>query len=86
MTKEKAVGVVERLLPFCAHFIISIPIVKWIKPAFNGNPHEEQIKDDWSNEEVVSTFPNITHYFKGDKVGAYVLPGGQCKAGSGHSP
>jgi len=65
--------VVERLLPFCSYFIISIPIVKWIQPAFNGNSHEEPIKDDWSHEEVMSTFPTITRHFKGDKIGAYVL-------------
>lgn len=64
---------VERLLPFCSYFIISIPIVKWIQPAFNGNPHEEHIKDVWCHEEVMSTFPTITRHFKGDKIGAYVL-------------
>jgi predicted TPR repeat methyltransferase len=75
MTKEDAIAVVQGLMPFCSYLIISIPIVKWEQPAFNGNPFEEHIKDDWSHSEVMSAFQNIEQHYAGEKIGAYVVRG-----------
>lgn len=75
MTKEEAVSVVDKFTPMCSYFIISIPIVKWVQGPFDGNPWEEHVKDDWSHDEVMSTFPNIEAHFVGQKVGVYVVRG-----------
>jgi predicted TPR repeat methyltransferase len=75
MTKNEAISVVMNLLPFCKYFIISIPIVKWEQGEIDGNPYEAHVKDDWSHEEVISTFPHIQQQWKGAKIGVYVLRG-----------
>ena len=75
MTKEEAVAVVDKFTPMCSYFIISIPIVKWVQGAFHGNPYEEHVKDDWSHEEVMSTFRNVEAHFVGKQIGVYVIRG-----------
>jgi hypothetical protein len=37
----------------------------------DGNPYEEHVKDDWSHNEVLSSFTNIIDDWQGEVVGAY---------------
>ena len=54
MTKDEAVRVFDKVN---SSAIISIPIVHWPQGHEHGNPYEEHVKDDWSVQEVLDTFP-----------------------------
>jgi predicted TPR repeat methyltransferase len=75
MEKEEAQAVVGGLLKQCRWFIISIPIVKWEQGAINDNDHEIHVKDDWSHNEVMDSFDNISYAFVGSEIGVYALRG-----------
>lgn len=75
MEKEEAQSVVNKLLKQCRWLIISIPIIKWEQGVVNDNTHEIHVKDDWSHEEVVSSFGNIVYAFRGSQIGVYALHG-----------
>lgn len=62
MTKEEAVEVWEKALDNAGACLISIPTVHWPQGHEHGNPYEEHIKDDWSDDEVFETFVGITDY------------------------
>lgn len=71
MSIEDALRVWDRASQHCAFGVISIPIIHYHQHAINGNPYEEHIKEDWSHEEVMATFPHIVDSWQGDIVGAY---------------
>lgn len=73
MTKEESILVVNRLLVNCKRIIISIPIVHFPQEQINDNPFEEHVKDDWSNQEVLESFSNITATWLGQTIGVYLL-------------
>lgn len=72
MTKDQALKVWDRVSRDARYAIIVIPIIHYHQGAINGNPYEEHIKDDWTHEEVLETFPEITEFWVGDVVGAYL--------------
>ena len=73
MTKEEAIDVVNNSLLISDYVVISIPIIKYPQDAINGNPFEEHVKDDWTHEEVMETFPHIKQSWTGEIVGCYLL-------------
>jgi SAM-dependent methyltransferase len=75
MSKDDAINVFAKFKPVCKYFIISIPIVKWPQEALNDNPYEVHVKDDWSHDEVMGTFPSVGAFFSGQQIGVYVLKG-----------
>jgi 2-polyprenyl-3-methyl-5-hydroxy-6-metoxy-1,4-benzoquinol methylase len=75
MSKDDAIDVFAKFKPVCKYFIISIPIVKWPQEALDGNPYEVHVKDDWSHDEVMETFPSVGAFFSGQQIGVYVLKG-----------
>lgn len=50
---------------------LSIPIVRYPQGALEGNPHEIHVKEDWTHEEVLSTFPGINDSWTGSIIGVY---------------
>lgn len=52
--------------------VLSIPIRHYPQGAEEGNPYEVHVKDDWTHEEVMETFPGITDSWQGTEVGVYV--------------
>lgn len=56
MSKDDAIALVENILENCQTLIISIPIIHMPQDEINGNPFEVHVKDDWSHEEVMSTW------------------------------
>lgn len=65
MTKDEAIQLVETALNHCDTMIISIPIIHMPQDAVNGNPFEIHVKDDWSHDEVMSTWqPYIKSFYK----------------------
>lgn len=71
MTVDEALGVWDKASKYCAFAVISIPIIEYHQHAINGNPYEEHIKEDWTHQEVLDTFPNIVDSWQGNVVGAY---------------
>jgi len=77
MTKSEAMMLVEQILDHCQTLIISIPIIHMPQDAVEGNPFEVHVKDDWSHDEVMATWPDYIkqHYRKSgkSKIGVYWL-------------
>lgn len=73
MTKEDAVQLMTKLLANSKRIIISIPIVHYPQDEVNGNPFERHVKDDWSHQEMIDTFPQITKHWQGKVIGVYLL-------------
>jgi len=77
MTKEDAIQLVNNVLIHCKTLIISIPIVHMPQDEIEGNPFEVHVKDDWSHDEVMSTWQQyiVKHYRKSSKskIGVYWL-------------
>jgi cyclopropane fatty-acyl-phospholipid synthase-like methyltransferase len=71
MTKEQALDVWQKVSFQADCALISIPIIHYHQGEINGNPYEHHVKDDWSHEEVLSSFSNIVDSWQGEVVGAY---------------
>lgn len=75
MTKEEAQEVMKLAQETSYLVIMSIPIVHYPQDEFEGNPYEAHVKDDWSTEEVLSSFSNIVHYGVENEIGVFLLGG-----------
>lgn len=73
ITKEEAIKVVDDLLKVAKRIIVSIPIVHFPQGEEEGNPYEAHVKDDWSDTEMLETFPQIKRSWTGNKIGVYLL-------------
>lgn len=73
MTKEKAIEMVKLAVSLSDLVIISIPIVHYPQDEYEGNPYEKHVKDDWSHEEVMSSFDHIFEWGVEGEIGVYLL-------------
>ena len=73
ITKEEAVTIVDKVLGISPYMVISVPIIYYPQGPLEGNPYEIHAKEDWSHEEVMSTFPQIKKHWTGNVVGCYLL-------------
>jgi len=73
MEKEEAQALIGRLLTVSRVVLISIPIIHYPQGEVHGNPFEAHVKDDWSHEEVGSSFPHIASFFVHNFIGIYLL-------------
>ena len=74
VTKEDAIAIVDQVMAISKYAIISIPIVHWPQSERHNNPYEVHVKDDWSDQEVKSTFSKyIKKSHAGEKIGVYWL-------------
>lgn len=73
MTKDEAVALVQRISTMAKHIVIAIPVVHYPQGALEGNPYEVHVKDDWTNQEVLDSFENITDYRIFSTTAAYWL-------------
>lgn len=71
MSKEDAVKVWENAAKQAKYAVIAIPTIHYPQGVHNHNPYEEHVKDDWSVQEVLDTFTNITDYWNGEETGAF---------------
>lgn len=72
MSKEESIKVVSEVLKYSKKLIISIPIIHFPQDS-EVNPYEVHVKDDWTHEEVLDTFPNIKKHHRGNVIGVYLL-------------
>lgn len=73
MTKEEAQSLVKNALQNSKYVIISIPIKHMPQDAVGGNPFEIHVKDNWTHQEVLESFPNIVKFGPPKKIGVYWL-------------
>jgi ubiquinone/menaquinone biosynthesis C-methylase UbiE len=73
MTKDEAILLVTVLSKISKYCVISIPIVHYPQDEIFNNPFEKHVKDDWSHDEVIASFPNIVKTFQGTEIGCYLL-------------
>lgn len=73
MTKEQSQQLVDRALAISKYVVISIPIVHSPQGAHGGNPFEIHVKDNWTHQEVLDSFPNIVESSGAKKIGVYWL-------------
>jgi predicted TPR repeat methyltransferase len=72
MTKEQSQALVDRALTKAKYVVISIPIHHCPQGAWGGNPYEIHVKDDWTHQEVMESFPGIKQFLKKTKtIGVY---------------
>lgn len=72
MTKDEALDVWDKVSSQAKYALLAIPIVYMPQDDVNGNPYEKHIKDDWTHDEVLATFPQITKFITADSVGSYL--------------
>jgi glycosyltransferase involved in cell wall biosynthesis len=72
MTQDEARALVEKAKVWADTVIISIPIGHYPQGEYGGNPHEAHVKDDWSDEDVKSTFGNPSWSRIDKEIGVYV--------------
>lgn len=75
MTKEEAQAMVGNLLKFCSLVIMSIPLGHYPQGPYDDNPYEEHVKDDWSHQEVMGSFPAIVDFGVENEIGVYFMSG-----------
>lgn len=74
MTKVEAEALVSNVLNNSQCLLISIPIIDMPQGAWEGNPFEAHVKDDWSDDEVKSTFGSlIVDSVADEEIGVYIL-------------
>ena len=78
MEKEQSQELVAKALKKSKLVIISIPVKHSPQGAWGGNPFEIHVKDNWTHEEVLESFPNITESVAGKKIGVYLLKDQLC--------
>lgn len=62
MPKDDAVAVWEKVSKQAKRALISIPIIHFPQGEEHGNPYEVHVKDDWTVDEVLESFPGITNW------------------------
>lgn len=72
MTREEAIELWARISKEAKFAIISIPIIHYPQHEHEGNPYEVHVEEDWTHEEVLSSFPGITGYRTFDITGVYI--------------
>jgi len=71
MTKQDALDVWATIAMQAKYAVIAIPIVHYHQGELDGNPYEVHVKEDWTHEEVLDTFPGIIDSWEGNITGAY---------------
>jgi len=71
MEKEEAVELFNRVRAIADTVIVSIPIGHYPQDAYNGNPHEKHVTDNWSDQEFRETFGKPTVGYVENEIGVY---------------
>ena len=71
MDKDDAVALLDKARSVADTVIVSIPIGHYPQDAYNGNPHEKHITDNWSGQEFIETFGEPTVGYIENEIGVY---------------
>lgn len=70
MTREEAVALWQVVSSNAKSAIISMPIIHYPQSG-EENPFQEHVKDDWTHEEIMSTFSKIVEFETYEETGSY---------------
>lgn len=71
MEKDEAQSLLERVRAIADTVIVSIPIGHYPQDAYNGNPHEKHVTDNWTDAEFRETFGEPTVGYVEKEIGVY---------------
>ena len=73
MTKDEAIELWAKVSKQAKTAILSIPIIEFPQGHEHGeNPFEDHVKDNWTHDEVMSSFGGITGYRLFKVTGVYI--------------
>jgi 2-polyprenyl-3-methyl-5-hydroxy-6-metoxy-1,4-benzoquinol methylase len=72
MSKEEAINLWNKCSKQSKYAIISIPIIDHPQEAINDNPYEIHVKEDWTTQEVLDSFPGIIDHAEFSVCGAFL--------------
>ena len=72
MTKEEAISLWNKVSKQAKYALISVPIIHFHQGPANGNPYELHVKEDWTSEEVMESFPGIVAHQDFEVTGIYL--------------
>ena len=73
MTKDEAIDLWRKVSKQAKTAILSIPIINFPQShEHGGNPFEDHIKDNWTHDEVMTSFAGITGYRTFQVTGVYI--------------
>lgn len=71
MTKSQALDLFRRVKSLADTVIVSIPIGHYPQDAYNGNPYEKHIVDNWTDKDFRETFGEPTVGYIDKEIGVY---------------
>ena len=71
MEKDEAVALLDKARSVADTVIVSIPIGHYPQDAYNGNPHEKHVTDNWTEKEFRETFGEPTVGYIENEIGVY---------------
>lgn len=71
VSREDARRVFETAYAQARHIFFSIPIIHYPQHSFEGNPHETHVEENWTHEDILATFPEVTDYRCYEITGSY---------------
>lgn len=72
MNKDEAIELWRKISEQANYALIGIPIIHYPQGAEHNNPYEEHVKDDWTVDEVLQTFPGIVDWQASNITGAFL--------------
>jgi len=72
MTREEAVILLEKLRLCADTVVVSIPLGHYPQDAYDGNPYEAHVVDNWQDSEVRSYFGEPDHSKIDGEIGVYI--------------
>jgi len=72
MTADEAKALLRKLRRIASTVVVSIPLGHYPQDAWEGNPYERHVVDDWTHERFVEAFGQPDAYTIDDFIGVYV--------------
>lgn len=72
MSRDEALKVYNQARAQARAVIFSIPIIHVPQGAYQGNPYEIHVEDDWHHDEILQWFPGVVEWKEFRVTGVYV--------------
>lgn len=72
MTEDEAKAVLAKVKQHCATIIVSIPLGHYPQEAYDGNPHEAHVVDNWTHDRFIQAFGHAADHHIDKEIGVYV--------------
>ena len=72
MTEQESKELLAKLRANCDTVVVSIPIGYYPQDAYNGNPYEKHVEDNWSVERALQAFGDPRHVHVEQEIAVFV--------------